>query len=254
MIQLVINGIGGRMGQEVVRLVRESSQYTVVGGVDPLAGESLPDLIVTTNPGDIVPRADVVIDFSTPEGALTILDFCTQFKKPLVTGTTGFETNELDRFHQAAQTIPIVQAFNFSIGINLMLELVAKAARIIGKRADVEIVEMHHRNKKDAPSGTALLLARAMVEALENQSEPILRFGRQGRALERENEIGIHSLRGGSVIGEHQVHFLGTNENIVLTHQALNRRLFVEGALLAAEWVVKKNSGYFGMKDVLGFN
>ncbi len=251
MIRVGINGILGRMGQELVQGLKASDKFLLVGGIDLHSPEEGGAYLVTEDAGKLYPRCDVIIDFSLPEGALAALENCLKYKKPLVTGTTGLSQSQLQKFRLAGREIPLVQSFNFSVGINLLLRLVQEAARVLGATADIEIVEKHHRMKKDAPSGTALMLAEKIARELNRSEQETFVFGRQGKNLNRGDEIGIHAVRGGSVVGEHTIYFLGKNENVTLSHQALNRRIFVDGALRAAEWVLGKPAGLYTMNDVL---
>lgn len=253
MLKVAINGIMGRMGQELVSALDQSKEFDLIGGIDPSPQKKLRGIKVTQEPAELLPQADVLIDFSLPQGAMQILNACLMERKALVTGTTGLNEEQLSTFEQAAQSIPIVQAFNFSIGITLMIKLVGMAAKTLKNKADVEIVEKHHRMKKDSPSGTAILLAKEIVAKMELTEKEIFKFGRRGKNLSRGSEIGMHSLRGGSVIGEHIAFFFGENENLSIGHQALNRKIFVDGALLAAKWIVGKNKGLYSMLDVLEF-
>lgn len=253
MIKVVINGILGRMGQALVSKITDLSEFELVGGIDRRLPEEALPYPVKTDPETIIPAADVVIDFSLPEGALAVLQACRKNGTSLVSGTTGFSDREMQLFRDAAADIAIVQAFNFSIGINLMAVLLERVSAVLGQQTDVEITEVHHRHKKDAPSGTAILLAEAVRRGRKDVGEKIpLLYGRQGRDLHRGNEIAVHSLRGGSVVGEHTVHFLGENESLMLTHRAQNRGLFVDGALTAARWVSGQPAGLYSMRDVLG--
>lgn len=252
MIKLAINGIMGRMGQEVLKTAVADAQFEVIGGIDPVR-EPQPPVRVSDSPETVVKQADVVVDFSTPEGTAEVLGACLRHKKPLVTGTTGLDSDQRVKLTEAARGIAIVQAANFSIGINVLARLVELTADTLKDAADVEIVEIHHRMKKDAPSGTALFLAQKIADRRKRIPKPAFKFGRHGTGLHREKEIGIHSLRGGQVVGEHRISFLGENENIVLTHQALNRGIFAGGALRAARWVIGQPPGLYGMNDVLGF-
>ena len=253
MLRIALNGISGRMGRELVSSITSNRDFKLIGGIDPMSDSPIEGIKVSHTADKILPDADVVIDFSLPEGAMQILGACQKMKKPLVTGTTGLTEDQLKKFKAAGKTIPIVQAFNYSVGINLMLKLVAMAAQVLKGKCDVEIVETHHRRKKDAPSGTALTLANRIAEELHLSDKKDLKFGRYGKDVPRGKEIGIHSLRGGSVIGEHTVSFFGENENLSIAHQALNRKIFVDGALLAAQWIVTKKNGLYSMQDVLNF-
>ncbi len=251
MIKIAINGILGRMGQELVTALQDSETFQLVGGLDARVEAGPHDYPVTADPAQVLPRCDVAIDFSGPSGAMDILQSCLKYQKPLVSGTTGLTPEQRDAFRQASHAIPIVQSFNFSVGINLLLKLVELAARILKESVDIEIVEKHHRFKKDAPSGTALLLAERIARELNLSGEDAFVFGRHGKELQRGKEIGLHAVRGGAVVGEHSVFFLGENENVTLHHQALNRRIFVDGALRAAKWVLDKPAGLYTMDQVL---
>ena len=253
MIRIVINGIAGRMGREILSVLEARPKFSLIGGIDLKKIEGKDHIQVSQNPMDLLPKTDVVIDFSLPQGALNVLYACLTLQKPLVTGTTGLTEEEIEKFRKAGDKIPVVQAFNFSIGINLLVELVTQAARVLKDKTDTEIVEIHHRMKKDAPSGTALMLAEAIARGRGQEISENITIGRRGKDLSRGSEIGIHSLRGGTVIGEHEVHFFGMNENLTFSHRALNRKIFVDGALTAAEWIVHQKPGYYRMKDVLGF-
>lgn len=253
MIKVAVNGALGRMGREVIRALRERTEFSPVGGIDRISGEVEGGIPVHTEADEIVSRADVVIDFSLPAGTAQIVKVCSRLKTPLISGTTGLSADQMNLLHESGSEIAVVYAANFSIGINLLLRLVEITAGVLKEKADVEIVETHHRMKKDAPSGTALLLAQRITETLGKSADSALQFGRHGKELSRGKEIGIHSLRGGSVIGEHQVYFFAENENLVLSHQALNRKIFVDGALLAAEWILNQPAGFYSMQDVLGF-
>lgn len=255
MLKIAINGIMGRMGQELVRQISAHPDFELVGGIDRQTPEEKYPYAVETNPEAVVALADVVIDFSLPAGAIAVLKACRNSGKKLVTGTTGFSDEEMKFFREAAREIAIVQAFNFSIGINLLAVALETVSGVIGRKSDIEITEVHHRHKKDAPSGTALLLAGAVRQGMGATNEEVpLVFGREGRNLSRGSEIAVHSLRGGSVVGEHTVHFLGENESLTFTHKAQNRGLFADGALMAARWVAEQTPGLYGMREVLGLN
>jgi 4-hydroxy-tetrahydrodipicolinate reductase len=253
MIRIAINGISGRMGKELVSAITRNQNFKLIGGIDPVSDSPIEGIKISHNADKVLPDADVVIDFSLPEGAMQILRDCLKWKKSLVSGTTGLTESQLGQFKSAGKTIPIVQAFNYSIGINLMLKLVAIAAQVLRDKCDVEIVETHHRRKKDAPSGTAIILANQIAKQMNLLGKENIKYGRFGKDVPRGKEIGIHSLRGGSVIGDHTAYFFGENENLFIGHQALNRKIFVDGALLAAQWIVNKKNGLYSMQDVLDF-
>lgn len=252
MIRIIINGILGRMGKEIARSISKEAGIQLVGGIDRSETTLEDGILVSKSPHSLLASADLVIDFSLPEGTVKIANACLNFKKSLITGTTGLSAEQQGNIINLSKQAPVVQASNFSIGINLINQLIRTAGQVLRGSVDAEIVETHHRHKKDSPSGTALTLGRTLAEAL-GANEKSFQFGRRGGQLTRENEIGFHSLRGGSVVGEHQVHFLCENENIIITHQALSRAVFVDGVLKAAKWIGAQPAGLFDMRDVLGF-
>lgn len=252
MNNVIINGILGKMGKEITNALINQNNFKLVGGIDKTELKLPNEILVLTSPDNLLAKADLAIDFSLPEGTEKIVNACQKFKKPLITGTTGLTADQQNEIINLSKEVPVVQASNFSIGINLMNQLIKNAAQVLKDSVDAEIVEIHHRQKKDSPSGTALSLGRTLAEAL-GQDEKSFQFGRSGGQLKREKEITFHSLRGGSVVGEHQVHFLCQNENIVITHQALSRTVFVDGVLKAANWIGTQPAGLYDMTDVLGF-
>lgn len=251
MVRIAINGILGKMGQELTAAITKQEDLFIVGGIDTVETFHSEEICVSFNPDDVLPDADIVVDFSSGEGTFTIADACRKRSLPLVTGTTGLSKKQQERVMQLSQTVPVVQAFNFSLGINLLINLLEKAADVLKGNFDGEIIDIHHRNKKDSPSGTALLLAKTLAKSLGLPEEESLHFGRHGKTLERGREITLHSLRGGSVIGEHQVHMLCNHESIVITHKALSRSVFADGVLRAARWIGSQKPGYYTMQDVL---
>ena len=238
---IIVNGALGRMGQQVCRILAESGDTAVK--VDKMGGEGVfSSLAKYTGP------ADAVIDFSNHAGAKELSDYCVSRKLPLVAATTGYTPEELALLEQAAGTVPVFQSFNMSIGVALLARLVKQAAAVFGG-ADVEIIEAHHNRKADAPSGTALMLADA-VKSQRPDSEYV--FGRSGQHKRQPNEIGIHAIRMGNVVGEHEVIFGTDSQTITLKHQAHDRALFAEGALTAARFVVDQKPGFYHMDDLLG--
>jgi 4-hydroxy-tetrahydrodipicolinate reductase len=201
----------------------------------------------------IINKADVVIDFSSHQATLAIVEACIDRKKALVIGTTGHSPEERSRIGEAGKRIPVVFSSNFSTGVNALFWLTRKAAEILGAGFDLEVVEMHHRGKRDAPSGTARTLAEILAGVRNLQLDEALRHGRSGITGERtRQEIGMHSLRGGDVVGDHTVVFASAGERVELTHKASSRETFADGALRAAEWVAGKAPGLYSMQDVLG--
>lgn len=225
--------------------------------------------LAETNPElELVARVDVADGFDTawPDGTEAVVDFTFHTAVPAnvekaaaagvayVIGTTGLSADEQARVDACAQKIPIVQAANYSLGVNLLLALVRKAAAVLGTDYDIEVVEMHHRHKKDAPSGTALMLARAAAAGRQVELDDVACYGRHGIVGERpEGQIALHALRGGSVVGDHTVMFAGDVERVEITHKAQGREAFAAGALRAAQWAAGRAPGRYDMRDVLGF-
>lgn len=203
----------------------------------------------------IVDRCDAVIDFSSHTATEALAQICAQHQKAVVIGTTGHSNDDRSRIVALGARIPLVLSSNYSTGVNTLFWLTRKAAEILGPAFDLEIVEMHHRLKRDAPSGTARTLAEILAEVRKQQLEKVVRHGRSGIVGERTSqEIGIHSVRGGDVVGDHTVIFAGLGERVELTHKASTRETFATGALRAALWVVKQKPGLYTMQDVLGLS
>ena len=242
MTRLVIAGAKGRMGAALLRGASQKPDLTVTGQID--AGDDLRSVIDNT---------DVVIDFTFHEATVGFARICAERNKAIVIGTTGHTEAERKEILSAAARIPMVWSANYSTGVNALFWLTRRAAEILGPDYDLEVVEMHHRMKKDAPSGTAKSLAEILADVRKLQLGKAARHGREGIVGERtRNEIGIHSIRGGDVVGDHTVIFANTGERIELTHKASSRDTFANGALRAALWVVKRKPGIYDMQDVLG--
>lgn len=192
---------------------------------------------------------DVVIDFTAPEATVALASWCADNRTPLVIGTTGLEEQHHRAIDQAAEQVAIVQAPNMSVGVNVLVSLVSEAARMLGPDFDLEVIESHHRRKKDAPSGTAMRLVEALLAAREGSSAVFERYGMIGERP--DNAIGVQTIRGGDVVGEHTVFYLGDGERVELTHRATDRGIFARGALRAARWVVGQPAGRYTMNDVL---
>ena len=248
MIKVLINGCNGKMGQEVIKAIHDNEKFTVLNGVDK---EENPDYIfpVYTNINDIKEKPDVIVDFSIPVATMQILEYAKSNKVPIVIATTGLSEEQKQKIKKYSKAIPIFQSANMSYDINLMKRIVAEVAKnLIG--TDIEIIETHHNRKVDAPSGTALLLAESINEALGNSME--YNFNRfQNREKRKKNEIGFSSIRGGNIVGEHTVCFFGENDCLEITHKAYSRGLFAEGALKGAEYIVGKENGYYTMNEII---
>jgi 4-hydroxy-tetrahydrodipicolinate reductase len=242
MTKVIITGAKGRMGRALVACAPNHAGLEVVGQIDQ--GDDL---------AAVIGSGDAVIDFSLHSATPGIADLCSKHGKSLVIGTTGHNDAEKSRVTHHASRIPIVWSSNYSTGVNTLFWLTHKAAEILGPGYDLEVIEMHHRLKKDAPSGTADSLARILADVRKVQLAKAARHGREGITGERTaEEIGIHSMRGGDVVGDHTVVFATNGERVELTHKASSRDTFANGALRAATWVVKQKPGLYDMQDVLG--
>jgi 4-hydroxy-tetrahydrodipicolinate reductase len=265
---VAIAGAGGRMGQALLEAVLAEPEMALVGALEiagsPLlgrdAGERLgraTGVLIGTDIAPALAQADVLFDFTRPEGTLSHLRECAGARVAAVVGTTGLTASDKRTLAEMAGTIPVVFAPNMSVGVTVLLRLVEQAAQLLGDGYDVEIVEMHHRHKVDAPSGTALQLGAAVAQALGRDLKRDAVFGREGVTGERQAEtIGFATLRGGDVVGDHSVIFAGAGERLELTHRAGSRMNFARGALRAARFVAAKRAqgaaGLFDMQDVLG--
>lgn len=243
MTKIIITGAKGRMGQMLVACAeRQPEHFRVVGQID--LGDDLRTVIRET---------DAVVDFSFHEATTSIAMICAEHRKPLVIGTTGHTADEKAQTARHKAQIPIVWASNYSTGVNVLFWLTRRAAEILGPDFDLEVIEIHHRFKKDAPSGTAARLAEILAQVRGWPLDQALRHGRRGITGERTaTEIGLHSLRGGDVVGDHTVVFATAGERLELTHRASSRETFANGALRAAQWVVRQPPGLYDMQDVLG--
>jgi 4-hydroxy-tetrahydrodipicolinate reductase len=241
-LKILINGSKGRMGHALVAGAAEMPELKVVAQVD--AGDDFVGALA---------QAEAVIDFSHHSTIEPVLARCVERKVPIVIGTTGHSDAQIAAIRHAAQQIPVVYAPNFSVGVNTLFWLTRKAAEILGPSFDLEVVEMHHRLKKDSPSGTAKCLAEILAEVRELSYKTDVRHGREGIVGERTNrEIGMHAVRGGDVVGDHTVIFAAQGERVELTHKASSRDTFARGALRAALWVHERPAGLYDMQDVLG--
>ena len=247
MIKVLINGCNGKMGQEVAKRVKETEDVETLCGVDRIdTGDN--EFPVFNNIEEINLIPDCIIDFSVPEATLNILKFARKNKVPIVIATTGFSEEDNKIIDEASKEIPVFKSANMSIEINLMAKLVANVAKNLSE-SDIEIVETHHNRKIDSPSGTALILADSINNALDYKME--YEYDRHSkREKRRKNEIGIHSLRGGTEVGKHSVIFFGQNESLEITHNVISRSVFADGAIKASKFLVNKDSGFYNMNDL----
>lgn len=265
MIRVAILGATGRMGRALLSGVFSHPQLQLSGaltrpddpelGLDPAAlvmGAPATALRITADLAQGILGAAVVVDFSRPGASLALLELARPRRLPVVIGTTGFSADERERIQDCARDLPICQAANFSIGVNVCLELAAMAARMLGADYDAEILEMHHRHKVDAPSGTALALGAAVAQARGQSLPDVAVYAREGQTGPRPpHAIGFATLRGGDVVGDHTAFFAGPGERIEITHRVSDRSNFAQGALRAALWLQGRAAGLYGMRDVL---
>ncbi len=253
---VVISGARGRMGQAIWRLAVADTELRIVGGLEqpgktagakpdemPMAGD-LPTLNA--------PAGAVLIEFTTPAATVEHVRLAAEIGMKVVVGTTGLTDDQMAVLREAAKKTAILQAANMSVGVNVLLDVVEKLARTL-QGYDIEVVEMHHRQKVDSPSGTALALARAAAAGMGENLEDVIRNGRDGQVGARPaREIGMHAVRGGDVVGDHTVMFAGIGERVEVTHKASSRDTFAAGALLGAKWLAKQQPGLYSMRDALG--
>ena len=243
--KIIISGCGGRMGQVVENICSADPDVTVVAGFDVNPVER--DYPIYASPADFVGEADAVIDFSNPAALDNLLAFCTERKVPLVLATTGFSDAQLEQIKEASKQVAIFRSANMSLGINVLLELVKKAATVLGDSYDIEIVEKHHNRKVDAPSGTALMIADAAASGLNFEPEYV--YERHSVRQSRDKkEIGISAMRGGTIVGVHEIMFAGRDEIIEIKHTAMSREIFANGAVKAAKYLaVGRAPGMYDM-------
>lgn len=263
-IRIAIVGAPGRMGRNLIQAVQQAEDVALGAalarsgssllGVDAgeLAGIGKTGVIVSDDLQKVVNDFDVLIDFTRPEGTLEYLAFCRQHNKAMVIGTTGFDEAGKAAIRAAAEEIGIVFAANFSVGVNLVLNLLQQAAKVMGDYADIEIVEAHHRHKVDAPSGTALAMGEAIADAMKWNLDEHAVYAREGHTGERKAQtIGFATVRAGDIVGEHTAMFADIGERVEITHKASSRMTFANGAVKAASWLKNKKSGLYDMRDVL---
>lgn len=237
-MNLLISGISGRMGQMIYQLAAKDDYWNQVDGIDAKK---------TTEKLQVLPT--VAIDFSHPTAIDDVLSYCVEKSIPLVIGTTGFESHQQKAIEMASEKIPILQASNMSLGMNLMFSLVEEVASILKDTVDIEVIESHHNRKVDAPSGSAKTIIESIEKGLGEERKHV--HGREGQCPRGKGEIGIHAIRGGNIIGIHEANFINDLETIKITHEAHDRSVFAEGALRAAKFLIDKSQGLYNMKDVL---
>lgn len=264
MIRIAVSGCCGKMGRRIAFLAGQDKNVSLAGGLEDknhpdlgkdmglYSGVEKSGLVIKSGSLNVIENADVLIEFSTPSATIAHLKDCLLLKKPIVIGTTGLNNNDEKKIKAASKKIAVVKASNMSIGINLLFSLLADVVKKIGSYYDIEIIEAHHNQKKDSPSGTALSLADIICKSLGLDPQKALRFGREGHSEGRASrEIGLHSVRAGEIVGDHTILFAGHGECLELTHRAQSRDTFARGAILAAQFLSRKKTGLYNMQDVL---
>ena len=268
MLRIAIAGVAGRMGKTLVEAVAERSDKAQVSAGttladDPQAGRDIGLISGLGESGvraslslhDCLSEFDVLIDFTSPGATLGNLALCAANGKAMVIGTTGFTADQKEQIKQAASRIPVVFAPNMSVGVNVSLQLLRLAARALGDEVDIEIVEAHHRHKKDAPSGTALRMGEVIADELGRNLDEVAVYGREGIEDERDRKtIGFATIRGGDIVGDHTVIFAGNGERLEITHKASSRMTFASGAVRAALWLEGRPAGLYSIDDVLALS
>lgn len=265
-IRIAVAGATGRMGKKIIQEIQKNESTCLTAALvqkkNQLINEDIGKTLGIGKIGVLISDKinikqqdfDVLIDFSRPKGTLKYLKYCNQFKKNIVIGTTGFSKEEFEKIKKYSQNIGIVMSSNFSIGINLIFKLIEKSAKMIGKNFDIDIIEHHHRNKIDAPSGTALTMGKIISKTLGWDLNKNSIYYRKGITEARKKEkIGYSIIRSGDMIGKHTVMFSNNGEEIKIIHTAFNRKCFAQGSIKSALWVYEKNKGFFDMMDVLSF-
>jgi len=257
MVKVIVCGACGKMGKRVIDTLAQDEEIELVGAIEAeghraLGTQVTPEVKVTNNLEKIIKEADVVIDFTNPKASLENLEVASRFKKPMVIGTTGHSEEEKRLIMEKAKIISLILSPNMSLGVNLLFKLVESVARVL-KGYDVEIIEVHHNQKNDAPSGTATKLLESIAQVLKLDPYGAGVYGRKGIVGPRKpQEIGVHAVRAGDIVGEHTVIFAGTGERLELTHRAQSRDCFARGAVEASKWIVRQPPGFYDMQDFLG--
>ena len=248
MINVLICGALGKMGANILELLKNEEDICAVCGVD-VKDANIGDLPVYSSFKNVDKKVDVIIDFSSPKIIKDELEFAINCGCPVVLATTGYSAEDLVLIEDATKKIAVFRTANFSLGVNLLVKLVKEATSFLGENFDIEIIEKHHSQKVDAPSGTALMLADGANQTLGGSKEYL--YGREGACGKRGKEIAMHAVRGGTIVGEHDVLFCGEDEIITLSHSARSKKVFASGAIKAAKWVANKPAGKYDMNDIL---
>jgi 4-hydroxy-tetrahydrodipicolinate reductase len=264
MIKVIVAGAAGRMGSRLVALMKESTALSLAGAIEgkghralgqdagEAAGAGKIGISITDDLRPLLERGEVVVDFSAPEATLAHLRAVAEHRRAMVIGTTGLTEAQSEELKSLAARVPCVFSPNMSVGVNLIYKVIGEMARTLGDEYDIEVIEAHHRLKKDAPSGTALKIAEVLARAVNRNLDQVGVYARKGLIGERKNqEIGVQTIRAGDIVGDHTILFGGMGERIEVTHRASSRDTFARGALRAAQWIVKQPPGLYDMMDVL---
>ena len=249
MVKIAITGANGKMGRVISRLISERDDCEVIAGID-LNTDRNGQFPVVKSPFELPDKPDVIIDFSHPSALDDLLSYCTMNGVPVVVATTGYSDEQVAKIKKTGEQIPVFFTFNMSLGINLLVELGKRAVNVLGRQFDIEIVEKHHNLKKDAPSGTAIMIAEALNSELGNKLHYV--YDRHSVRKPRDpDEIGLHSICGGTIVGEHDIIFAGHDEVITLSHSAASKEVFANGSINAAVFLASKEKGLYDMSDLL---
>ncbi len=250
MTNILLTGCNGRMGNALAKSCAQNTDCTIIGGIDVMGKIGSTDFPVFTAIDEFQGKCDVIVDFTHHTATEGLLNYAIEKNVPIVISTTGHTPEETEAIKNASKKVPVFYSRNMSLGINLLIALAEKACASLGGAFDIEIIEKHHNQKLDAPSGTALMIADALKEKREGDTEYI--YNRHDRHQKRDkSEIGIHAVRGGTIVGEHEVIFAGKDEVITLSHSAASRDVFAEGAIRAAEFIIGKPAGLYNMNDIV---
>ena len=249
MVSVVISGANGHMGKVIKSVISERTDCKVIAGIDVNTAE-YSDFKIYSSPAQLPEKPDVIIDFSHPSALNGLLEYCLSTGTAIVIATTGYNDDQIAQIKKASEQIPVFFTFNMSLGINLLIKLAKSAAEVLGDQFDIEILEKHHNQKIDAPSGTAIMIANSINETLDNRYQYV--YDRHSQRKKRDkNEIGIHSVRGGTIVGEHDVIFAGRDEVITLSHSAASKEVFAVGSVNAAVFLAGKEPGMYDMAGLL---
>jgi len=248
---VLIVGIAGRMGKLIYSRLSEESDFTCVSGYDLNQPDFDVDVPVTSKISSIIDKSDLVVDFSLPKATMSVLQACIEHRKGMVIGTTGYSNAQLTKLKIASKSIPVLLSYNMSMGIGIVRKLVRQMAGILPDIYDVEIVEKHHKLKQDAPSGTAYMIGQDVAKCRKQNFAKKARYGREGISPRKKGDITFHSLRGGSIIAEHGIYFIGDHDKIVIAHTAFDRMIFSEGVIHALKFIQDKKSGWYTMENIL---